>query len=339
MSSKSTYAVVLLLMLLFFSCQPKEQTQVSSAPLASWNDLTSKKAIVAYVEEVTAPESEHFIPVEDRIATFDNDGTLWSEQPMYFQLFFILDRVKAEAADHPEWQTEEPFASILKGDVAGALSQGDAALIKLATSVDTGISTEEFYALVNTWIQNSNHPRFDKPFNELIYQPMLELIDYLKANDFTVFIVSGGGLDFMRPWAPAAYGIPTHQIVGTRLKSSFSEENESFNVIREAEVDFIDDKEGKPVGIMTHIGKRPVFVAGNSDGDLQMMQFTDGNSYKSFQLYVHHTDAEREWAYDRESSIGHLDKGLDYGKAKGWTFVDMKNDWKVVYPFEMNKNE
>lgn len=334
MRIKTIYTLVFLLSVLFFSCQPQEQTLISSAPLASWNDVTSKKAIVAYVEEVTAPESEHFIPVEDRIATFDNDGTLWSEQPMYFQLFFILDRVKAEAADHPEWQTEEPFASILKGDVEGALSQGDAALIKLATSVDTDISTEEFYTIVNSWMQNSNHSRFNKPFNELVYQPMLELIDYLKANDFTVFIVSGGGLDFMRPWAPAAYGIPPHQIVGTRLKSSFSEENESFNVIREAEVDFIDDKEGKPVGIMTHIGKRPVFVAGNSDGDLQMMQFTDGNSYKSFQLYVHHTDAEREWAYDRESSIGHLDKGMDYGKANGWTFVDMKNDWRVVYPFE-----
>jgi len=339
MRTRIPYTLALLLTLLVFSCQPNKETQVSIEPLASWNDVASKQAIISYVEEVTKPESENFIPRQDRIATFDNDGTLWSEQPLYFQLFFILDRVKAQAADHPEWSTEEPFASILKGDVEGALSQGDAALIKLATSVDTDISIEKFYAIVTTWMKNSNHPRFNKPFNELVYQPMLELIDYLKANDFTVFIVSGGGLDFMRPWAPATYGIPTHQIVGTRLKNHFSEENGTFEVIRDAGVAFIDDKEGKPIGIMTHIGKRPVFAAGNSDGDLKMMQFTDGNSYKSFQLYVHHTDAEREWAYDKDSPIGRLDKGLEEAQQKGWTVVDMKKDWKVIFPFEMKNDE
>lgn len=308
-------------------------------PLPSWNETKNKAGIIEFVDRATDPASPHFINIEDRIAVFDNDGTLWSEQPFYFQLFFIIDRINANAAQHPEWRTEEPFRSVLSGDIQKAFSQGEEALLKLVMGADADVPVERFYALVNDWMSQAKHPRFNRPFNELIYQPMVELLDYLRDNEFKVFIVSGGGIDFMRPWVTEAYGISTDQVVGSSNKTVFEYRQGRFDVIRTPQLDFIDDKEGKPIGIIRNIGKRPVFAAGNSDGDLAMLQFTSSNHAGSFMLYVHHTDSIREWAYDRNSSIGRLDKGLNEAKEKGWTVIDMAQDWKVIYPFELQSND
>jgi len=318
-----------------FACSDLQEEK-SIDPLPSWNDVQSKQNILAFVEGATDNSKTTFIPVDARIATFDNDGTLWSEQPYYFQLFFVIDRIKAVADQHPEWKTEEPYKSILDDDIMGAFAQGESALLKLLMGADADIPVEEFYQIVETWMSDAKHPRFDRAFNELIYQPMLELMDYLRANDFKVFIVSGGEIDFMRPWVTETYGVPVDQVVGSNNKMQFSSEGNQYDVVRMPQLEFLDDKAGKPIGIMRNIGRRPVFAAGNSDGDLAMLQFTSSNTYGSFMLYVHHTDAEREWAYDRKSAIGKLDKGLDEANAKGWTVVDMKEDWKVIYPFEMN---
>ena len=277
--------------------------------------------------------------MKDRIAVFDNDGTLWSEKPFYFQLFFILDRIKEKAADHPEWQNEEPFKSILSGNVEAALNQGSESLLKLAMAADTDVSVEEFYSIVNDWMSTAKHPKLDRPFNELIFQPMVELLDLLRDHEFKVFIVSGGGIDFMRAWVEEAYGVANDQVVGSSNKTIFEYKDERFDVIRTPSLDFIDDEEGKPLGIMKHIGKRPVFAAGNSDGDLAMLQFTSSNQYSSFMLYIHHTDSVREWAYDRNSSIGRLDKGLDEALKQGWTIVDMQKDWRQIYPFETSSDK
>ncbi|WP_223034835.1 HAD family hydrolase [Hanstruepera marina] len=305
-------------------------------PLPSWNDTDTKKAIMAYVEDVTNSESQNFIPVADRIATFDNDGNLWSEQPAYFQLFFAIDRVKALASENPDWETTQPFKAVLEDDMKALASYGEHGLLELVMATHSGITTDEFETIVKDWIATAKHPRFDKPYNQLVYQPMLELLDYLRANDFKTFIVSGGGIEFMRPWTEEVYGIPTDQVVGSSVATEYDYNNGNPVIKRLPKIDFIDDKVGKPVGINKHIGKKPVFASGNSDGDLQMMQWTDSNTYKSFQLYLHHTDADREWAYDRNSHIGKLDKGLDEAKEKGWTVIDMKNDWKVIYPFQLN---
>lgn len=329
----------------FASCENKDQSEsISSEPasdklaesLPSWNEGATKKAIIDYVIDVTNPSSSNFIPVEDRIATFDNDGNLWSEQPAYFQLFFAIDRVKALASEHPEWKTTQPFQSVLENDMKTLMTFGEHGLLELVMASHTGITTDEFEEIVQSWMSSSRHPKFDRPYNELIYQPMLELLEYLRANDFKTFIVSGGGVEFMRAWAEKAYGIPSDQIVGSTIAAEFDYNDGNPVIRRLPKIDFIDDKEGKPVGINKFIGKKPVFASGNSDGDLQMLQYTDSNKYKSFQLYLHHTDSVREWSYDRESSIGRLDKGLDEAIQKGWTVIDMQKDWKLIYPFELN---
>ena len=312
-----------------------EETLTESDPLPSWNEGETKQAIMAYVQDVTNSESQNFIPIADRIATFDNDGNLWSEQPAYFQLFFAIDRVKAMAPDNPEWTNKQPYKAVLENDMETLMSYGEHGLLEIVMATHAGMTTDEFEQIVKDWLANSKHPRFDKPYNELVYQPMLELLDYLRANNFKTFIVSGGGIEFMRPWTEEVYGIPTDQVVGSSIVTKFNYNNGDPVIKRIPKMDFIDDKAGKPVGINKHIGKKPVFASGNSDGDLQMMQWADSNTYKSFQLYLHHTDAEREWAYDRDSHIGKLDKGLDEANEKGWTVIDMKNDWKVIYPFDL----
>jgi hypothetical protein len=301
-------------------------------PLASWNDTASKRAIVNFVEKTTRQGSPDFVPPPERIATFDNDGTLWSEQPMYFQLFFALDRVKEMAPQHPEWKNKEPFASLLKGDVEAALAGGDKAILEIVMATHAGMTTTEFEKIVKDWIATARHPRTKRRYTEMIYQPMLELLAYLRANDFKTFIVSGGGIEFMRPWTEAVYGIPPEQVVGSSIKTQFEMRSDGPVLVRLPKINFIDDKEGKPVGINAHIGRRPIAAFGNSDGDLQMLQWTTAGDGARFALLVHHTDADREWAYDRKSHIGKLDKALDEANAKGWTVVDMKKDWKVLFP-------
>ena len=302
--------------------------------LPSWNEGKNRTNVVNYVETVTDENSSDFIPVKDRIAVFDNAGTLWSEQPAYFQFFFAVDRVKALASQHPEWKTEQPFKAVLEDDMKTVIASGKEGLLKLIMATHTGMSDEKFDTIVIDWIKTAKHPTKKVHYSELVFQPMLELLDYLRANDFKTFIVSGGGIDFMRPWASEVYGIPSNQIIGSKIEVKYEDKK----IVRVPKVRFIDDKEGKPVGIHYHIGQRPVAAFGNSDGDFAMMEYTEANKkYKTLQLYVHHTDAKREWAYDRKSHIGKLDKGLDYAKIHDWTIVDMKNDWKVIYPFELKK--
>lgn len=306
----------------------------ASDPLPSWKDGPSKQAIVAFVDKVTKKGAAEFVPQEKRIATFDNDGTLWSEQPMYFQLFFAIDRVKELAPKHPEWKTTEPFASLLKGDVENALSGGIESIGKIIMATHAGLTTEEFKIIVKNWISTARHPVTNQPFTRMVYQPMLELLAYLRENGFKTYIVSGGGIEFMRAWTEEIYGIPPEQVVGSSIKTKFVVRDGKPLLIRLPELNFYDDKEGKPIAINLHIGRRPIASFGNSDGDLQMLQWTTSGEGPRFALYVRHTDNEREWAYDRDSHIGRLDKGLDEAKEKGWTIVDMKKEWKIIYPFE-----
>jgi hypothetical protein len=301
-------------------------------PLPSWNDTRPKQSIIAFVEKVTKEGSTDFVPVAERIATFDNDGCLWAEQPMYFQLFFALDRIKALAPQHPEWKEKEPFAALLKGDVKAALAGGEHALAEIVMATHAGLTTEEFEKVVTDWITNAKHPKTGKLYTEMVYQPMLELLAYLRANGFKTFIVSGGGIEFMRPWTEKVYGIPPEQVIGSSGGLKYELRDGKPVLIKLPEIAHNDDKEGKPVGIQRHIGRRPIFAAGNSDGDLQMLQWTAANTRPSFCLYIHHTDAEREFAYDRESHIGKLNKGLDEAKAKIWTVTSMKDDWKTIFP-------
>lgn len=304
----------------------------TAGPLPSWNDGKAKQSIIAFVAKTTKKGSPDFVPTAERIATFDNDGTLWAEQPMYFQLLFALDRVKTLAPQHPEWKEKEPFASLLKGDVQAALVGGEHAILDIFMTTHAGMTTEEFEKVVKDWIATATHPTTKRLCIEMVYQPMLEVLAYLRANGFKTFIVSGGGIEFMRPWTEKVYGIPPEQVVGSSIKTKFEMRDGKPVLVRLPELNFNDDKEGKPVGINQHIGRRPIAAFGNSDGDLQMLQWTTAGQRPGFALYVHHTDAEREWAYDRKSSIGRLDKGLDEAMAKGWTVVDMKQDWKVIYP-------
>jgi phosphoglycolate phosphatase-like HAD superfamily hydrolase len=303
-------------------------------PLPSWNDGAAKQAIVEFVEKVIKEGSPDFVPVAERIAVFDNDGTLWAEQPMYFQFLFAMDRVKALAPQHPEWKDKEPFASLLKGDVKGALAGGEKAILEIVMATHAGMTTEEFEKIVADWIATARHPITQRPLTEMVYQPMLELLTYLRANGFKTFIVSGGGIEFMRAFAEQVYGIPPEQVIGSSGKVKFEMRDGKPVLVKLPEINFIDDNVGKPVGINQHIGRRPIAAFGNSDGDLQMLQWTAAGSGPRFCMYVHHTDAEREWAYDRTSHIGQLDKGLDEAAANGWTVVDMKNDWNRIFPFE-----
>jgi phosphoglycolate phosphatase-like HAD superfamily hydrolase len=303
-------------------------------PLPSWNEGAAKNAIVEFVAKVTKAGGPNFVPLAERIATFDNDGTLWAEQPMYFQAFFILDRIKQLAPQHPEWSSKEPFASVLKGDMKAALAGGEPALVEMTMATHAGMTTEEFARIVKEWLTTATHPQTGKLYTEMVYQPMLELLAYLRENGFKTFIVSGGGIEFMRPWAEQVYGIPPEQVVGSSIKTRFEVRDGKPVLVRLPEINFIDDGAGKPVGIHMHIGHRPIAAFGNSDGDLQMLQWTAAGSGPRFCLYVHHTDAEREWAYDRQSSIGRLDKGLDEARARGWTIVSIKDDWQRVFGFE-----
>jgi hypothetical protein len=301
-------------------------------PLPSWNDTTSKQAILAFVDRVTQAGSPGYVPPAERIATFDNDGTLWAEQPVYFQLLFAVDRIKATASEHPEWQGQEPFASVLKGDMKAALAGGEKALLELVMASHAGMTTDQFADISRDWLATARHPKTGRLYTEMVYQPMLELLAYLRASGFKTYIVSGGGIEFLRVFAEEVYGVPPEQVVGSSIRTKFEMRAGKPVLVRLPEIDFIDDKAGKPVGINRHIGRRPIAAFGNSDGDLQMLQWTTAGSGPRFALYVHHTDAAREWAYDRESHIGALDKGLDEARAKGWTVVDMRRDWKVVFP-------
>lgn len=301
-------------------------------PLPSWNDTPAKQALLHFVERTTTPGSPDFVPVPERIATFDNDGTLWSEQPLYFQAFFILDRIRKLAPQHPEWKTEEPFASLLKGDMKSALAGGESALVTMVMATHAGMTTAEFEQLVTDWITSAKHPQTGKLFTDMVYQPMLELLAHLRAHEFKTFIVSGGGIEFMRPWAERVYGIPPEQVVGSSIKTKYELRDGSPVLVRLPELNFIDDKVGKPVGINQHIGRRPIAAFGNSDGDFQMLEWTTAGQGPRFGLIVHHTDAEREYAYDRKSHIGTLNKALDAAPKKGWTVVSMKTDWKQIYP-------
>jgi hypothetical protein len=303
----------------------------ADAPLPSWNDGPARSAIVDFVTRVTAEGGTDFVAADERIAVFDNDGTLWAEQPLYFQFLFAIDRVKALAPQHPEWKDKEPFASLLKGDVAGALAQGEHAIVAIMTETHAGMTTEEFQKIVQAWLAAARHPKTQQPFTRMVYQPMLELLAFLRANGFKTFIVSGG----MRAFAEDTYGVPPEQVVGSSGKIKFQFRGGVPMLEKLPQVDFVDDGEGKPVGIQAHIGRRPIAAFGNSDGDLQMLQWTcEGHAGPHFCLYVHHTDAEREWAYDRQSDIGRLDKGLDAAANGGWTVVDMKTDWNKVFAFE-----
>jgi phosphoglycolate phosphatase-like HAD superfamily hydrolase len=303
-------------------------------PLPSWNDTARKRAIITFVEQVTGVGSSSFVPPAERIATFDNDGTLWPEQPMYFPQFFTFDRVKALAPQHPEWKSRQPFKAVLEGDFKAVAAGGVQAWLELESAVHAGSTTEEFAQIVKEWAATAKHPLTGRLYTEMAYQPMIELLAYLRANGFKTFIVSGGWIDFMRPWTERVYGIPPEQVVGSSLKTRFELRNGKPVLAFLPEIDFVDDGEGKAVGINQHIGRRPLAAFGNSDGDLQMLQWTTAGSGARFALLVHHTDAVREWAYDRTSDYGRLDKALDEAQAKGWTVVDMKNDWRVIYTFE-----
>jgi phosphoserine phosphatase len=309
-------------------------TAQTNDPLPSWNDGASKQTIKQFVKDVSTEGGPRFVLPAERIAVFDNDGTLWTEQPLYFQLLFAIDRVKALAPQHPEWKEKEPFASLLKGDTKAALAGGEHAILEIVMATHAGNTTAEFKKIVEDWLATAKHPVTKRPYTEMVYQPMLELLAYLRTNGFKTFIVSGGGIEFMRPWTEKVYGIPTEQVIGSSIKTKYEMHDGKPVLIRLPELDFLDDKEGKPVAINQYIGRRPIAAFGNSDGDLQMLQWTCIGEGTSFCLYVHHTDAEREWAYDRKSSIGRLDKGLDEAKKKGWTVVDMKQDWKVIYPID-----
>lgn len=336
MEYRKHFILAIFILITLNSCKISDPNP--TVPLPSWNDGLAKDAIINFVNEVTDENNPNFVPAAERIATFDNDGTLWSEQPAIFQLFFAIDRVKILAPQHPEWKTKQPFKAVLDNDMKALAASGEHGLVELIMATHAGMTTEEFEKIVRDWIKTAKHPRFNRPFTDLIYQPMLELLEYLRANEFKTFIVSGGGIEFMRPWVEKVYGIPPEQVVGSSIKTKFEIRDGKPILLRLPELDFIDDKEGKPVGIHKFIGRRPIAAFGNSDGDLQMLQWTEAGKGKQLLVYIHHTDAEREWAYDRESHIGRLDKGLDEANEKGWTVVDMKKDWKTIYPFEVKQS-
>lgn len=312
---------------------PAAVAQPDSLP--SWNDGAARKSIVDFVTRTTAPGNRDFVAAPERIAVFDNDGTLWAEQPIYFQFAFALDRVKQLAPQHPEWATAEPFNSILAGDMQAFAATGEKGLLEVMAATHAGVTAEAFTQVVNDWLERAQHPRFKRPYTDLVYQPMLELVGYLRANSFKTYIVSGGGVEFMRPWTERIYGIPPEQVVGSSgVVKYVMQQPDKPVLMKEAKVEFVDDGSGKPVGINHFIGRRPVFAFGNSDGDQQMLEWTAAGAGPRFMGLVHHTDAVREFAYDRQSHIGKLDKALDEAQRRNWTVVDMKADWNAVFPFE-----
>ena len=305
---------------------------MAADPLPSWNEGAAKSAIVDFVTAVTAGGGADFVPTEARIATFDNDGTLWIEQPLYIQFAFALDRVKALAPQHPEWATTQPFKAVLDNDLSALLASGQKGLVEIMMASHAGNTTDEFAAIVTEWIGKARHPKFKWPYTELVYQPMLELIAFLRVNGFKTFIVSGGGIEFMRPWSQTIYGVPPEQVIGSSIKTKFDMRNGSPVLVRLPEIDFIDDKDGKPVAIQKFIGRRPIAAFGNSDGDLQMLQWTTAGSGRRLGVIVHHDDSEREYAYDRQSKIGQLNTALDDASAQKWVVVSMKSDWSRIFP-------
>ncbi len=324
-----------LLALLFFtqsivSCSAPDDVD----PLPSWNNGSSRDSIIAFVEAVTDKANANHVPVTERIAVFDNDGTLWSEQPLYFQLYYALAQIENAAPAHPEWSDQEPFKTALAGDRDEILALGTKGLVEIVLATHSGMTNAEFRQSVQGWIASAEHPTTHLAYSQMIFQPMLELLNYLRANDFAVYIVSGGGVEFIRAWAGNVFGVPPENTIGSDLGIKF-EETESGPVLRRLpELNFINDGPGKPVGIQRAIGARPIFAFGNSDGDLQMLQWTAAGDGMSFVGIVHHTDADREWAYDRASHLGRLDKALDEGRHRGWTIVDMSSEWAVIYPPE-----
>jgi hypothetical protein len=303
-------------------------------PLPSWNDGAAKRAVLGFVQRVTTAGGRDFVPVPERIAVFDNDGTLWAEQPFYVQGMFAFDRVKALAPQHPEWTDKEPFASLLKGDVKGALAGGEPAIAEIVTATHAGMTTEEFESIVREWIATATHPSTRRLYTDMVYQPMLELLAYLRANGFKTFIVSAGGVEFMRSFSERVYGVPPDQVIGSTIKTRFELRGSRPVLVRLPEVHSVNDGAGKPIGINEQIGRRPIAAFGNSDGDLQMLQWTTGTEAARLGLIVRHTDADREWAYDRQSSVGRLDQALDQATSGGWTVVDMKQDWKQVFAWQ-----
>ena len=302
--------------------------------LPAWNDSTSKKAIVDFVTKVTREGGADFVPVSERIATFDNDGTLWAEQPIYVQVAFAFDRVKALASQHPEWKQQQPFKAVLDGDMKAVAAAGERGLLEIMAATHAGNTTEEFETIVRDWIHTARHPTTQHLYTEMVYQPMLEVLTYLRAKGFKTFIVSGGGVEFMRPWAERVYGVAPEQVVGSRAKVKYERREGRPVLLRLPEVDLVNDGAAKPVGIHQAIGRRPIAAFGNSDGDFEMLEWTTSGRGARFGLLVHHTDATREWAYDRASQIGALMRALDEAPTRGWTVVDMQRDWKVIYPFQ-----
>ena len=307
-------------------------TAAAKDPLPSWNDAASKKAIVGFVDAVTNRSGADFVEPSERIAVFDNDGTLWVEQPIYTQLIFALDQVKTLAPQHPEWKTTQPFQAVLADDMETLIASGMKGLLELLMTTHAGMTTAEFETLVTDWLARARDHRFKRPYTELVYQPQLELLAYLRANGFKTFIVSGGGIEFMRPWTEKVYGIPPEQVVGSSIKTELQMKDGLPALIRIPEINFINDKAGKPVGINEHIGRRPILAFGNSDGDMQMLQWTTAGDGGRLGLIVHHDDAEREYAYDRKSHVGKLDKALDAAGPAGWVIVSMKHDWNTIFP-------
>ena len=303
-----------------------------SDPLPSWNDGPAKARILAFVQAVTEPGGKSYVAPADRIAVFDNDGTLWSEQPAYFQLMFAIDRVKALAPRHPEWKTQQPFKAVLEGDMKALAASGEKGLLQLIMATHAGMTSDEFDATVRQWLATARHPTLKRPYTELVFQPMLELLAYLRAAGFRTYIVSGGGIEFLRVFAQERYGIPPEQVIGSSIKTKYELRDGKPVIVRLAEIDFIDDKAGKPVGIHKFIGKRPIAAFGNSDGDFQMLEWTTSGPGPSLGVIVRHDDATREFAYDRNSSVGRLARALDEAPARGWTVLSVRSDWKQVYP-------
>ena len=331
---RQSYQYFLLLVVVLFFSNSFALTALQAETLPSWNKSDARQAIIQFVEKVTHEGSPDYVSPDERIAVFDNDGTLWSEQPVYFQLQFAIDRVHQLAPEHPEWKTKQPFKAVLDNDMDAVMASGEKGLLEIVMATHAGMTTEEFEQVVSDWLAKTKHPRFNKPYTEMVYQPMLELLDFLRDNGFKTYIVSGGGIEFMRPWTQSVYGIPPEQVIGSSIKVLYKLRDGVPVLERLPEIDFIDDKAGKPVGIHKFIGRRPIAAFGNSDGDLQMLQWIDGGDGQRLMMIVHHTDEKREWSYDKESHIGRLDKALEQAGKNGWSVVDMKQDWKRIYKFE-----
>ncbi|MHC4987500.1 MAG: HAD family hydrolase [Planctomycetota bacterium] len=334
MKQISLWAMALLC--LFSGCS---LLQLQPDPLPSWNDGPVKQSIIEFVDRTTAKGSDDFIEEADRIAVFDNDGTLWAEQPMYFQLAFVMDRLGQLADRHPEWKTTQPFKAALEKDMETLHKYGEEGLIELLMETHSGMTTEQFESIANAWLAIARHPRYNRLYTECVYQPMLEVLAYLQANGYQTWIVSGGGIEFMRPWTEQVYGIPPQQVIGSSIKRKYEIRDGKPVIVRKPKISFINDKQDKPIGIWQHIGRRPIAAFGNSDGDFQMLEWTTAGKGPRLGLIVHHTDAEREWAYDRDSSIGRLNRGLDEAEIRGWLIADMKRDFKKIFPFQPEQQE